>query len=166
MDKIYFPTKLNLALTTDGIPELRDVIHDAASLITLYRDSPKVKRLVNLSDMGASTALRPLCPTRWTCSEGALESIVTNYVPLRESLLQPASDRTAPGQTSDRRQAASPVGWRILVLFHGISLVLHLLRMTTPGPEQFVNFSFRSVRFVRMKLQFSSMPYSPTTGCF
>ena len=32
------------------------------------------------------------------------------------------------------------------------------------GPEQFVNFSFRSVHFVRMKLQFSSIPYSPTTG--
>ena len=31
-----------------------------------------------------------------------------------------------------------------------------------PGPEQFVNFSFRSVHFLRMKLQFSSIPYSPT----
>ena len=27
-----------------------------------------------------------------------------------------------------------------------------------------VNFSFRSVNFVRMKLQFSSIPYSPTIG--
>ena len=33
-----------------------------------------------------------------------------------------------------------------------------------PGPEQFVNFSFRSVHFVRMKLQFSSIPHSLTTG--
>ena len=30
------------------------------------------------------------------------------------------------------------------------------------GPEQFVSFSFRSVHFFRMKLQFSSIPYSPT----
>ena len=33
-----------------------------------------------------------------------------------------------------------------------------------PGAEQFVNFSFRSVHFVGMKLQFSSIPYSPTIG--
>ena len=33
-----------------------------------------------------------------------------------------------------------------------------------PWSEQFVNFSFRSVHFVRMKLQFSSIPYSPTIG--
>ena len=33
--------------------------------------------------------------------------------------------------------------------------------VTRPGPEQFVNFSCRSVHFVRMKLQFSSIPYSP-----
>ena len=32
------------------------------------------------------------------------------------------------------------------------------------GPEQSVNFSFRSVHFVRMKLQFSSIPYFPTIG--
>ena len=33
--------------------------------------------------------------------------------------------------------------------------------VTVPGPERFVNFSFRSVHFVRMKLQFSSITYSP-----
>ena len=33
-----------------------------------------------------------------------------------------------------------------------------------PGPEQFVNFSFRSVHFARMKLQLGSIPYSPTIG--
>ena len=32
------------------------------------------------------------------------------------------------------------------------------------GPEQFVNFSFRSVYFVRMKLQLSSISYYPTIG--
>ena len=32
------------------------------------------------------------------------------------------------------------------------------------GLEQLVNFSFRSVYFVRMKPQFSSIPYSTTTG--
>ena len=36
--------------------------------------------------------------------------------------------------------------------------------MSDVGPEQFVNFSFRSVHFVRMKLQFSSISYSPTIG--
>ena len=35
---------------------------------------------------------------------------------------------------------------------------------SVPGPEQLVYFSFRSVHFVRMKLQFSSIPYSPTKG--
>ena len=37
-------------------------------------------------------------------------------------------------------------------------------RSSAPGPEQFVHFSFRSVHFVRMKLHFSSIPYSPTIG--
>ena len=36
--------------------------------------------------------------------------------------------------------------------------------MFGPGSEQFVNFSFLSVNFVRMKLQFSSISYYPTIG--
>ena len=39
-----------------------------------------------------------------------------------------------------------------------------LIKPSRTGSEQFVNFSFRSVNFVRMELQFSSIPYSPTTG--
>ena len=39
-----------------------------------------------------------------------------------------------------------------------------MVRLCEPGPEQCVNFSFRSVHFVCMKLQFNSIPYSPTIG--
>ena len=123
--------RLNLVVkdSLDGIPELRDAIHEAASLISFYRDSPK--RLVNLSDMGASTALRPLCPTRWTCSEGALQSIMDNYMPLRESLLQLASDRTTRPEIQSK---ANGFARRMeeFTFFYGVSLALHLLRMTTP----------------------------------
>ena len=87
--------RLNLVVkdSLDGIPELRDVMHESGNLITFYRDSPK--RLVHLANTGSSSALRPLCPTRWTCSEGALESIIKNYRPLQDSLLELASDQTA-----------------------------------------------------------------------
>ena len=123
--------RLNLVVkdSLDGIPDLRDAVHGAASLINFYRDSPK--RLVNLANMGASSSLRPLCPTRWTCSEAALESILHNYRPLQDSLLQLASDQTA---RPDVRSKAS--GFANLMsefsFFHGICLSLHFLRMTTP----------------------------------
>ena len=51
-----------------------------------------------------------------------------------------------------------PLHWRCLTLF-----VVYFFTCES-GPEQFVNFSFRSVHFVRMNLQFSSIPYSPTIG--
>ena len=76
--------------------------------------------------MGASSSLRPPCPTRWTCSEGALESILTNYRALQDSLLQLASDGTT---RSDVRSKAN--GFANLMsefsFFHGICLCLHLL---------------------------------------
>ena len=40
----------------------------------------------------------------------------------------------------------------------------HSYVISASWPEQFVNFSFRSVYFVRMKLQFCTIPYSPTIG--
>lgn len=123
--------RLNLVVKDclDGIPELRDAVHEASSLITFYRDSPK--RLANLAGMGSSAALRPLCPTRWTCSEGALESILKNYMPLQDSLLALASDRTArPEVRSKANGFAKMMGE--FAFFYGVSLALHLLRMATP----------------------------------
>ena len=64
----------------DNTDELRDTVHEVGELITFIRDSPK--RLAQLVSMGSQISLHSLFPSRWTCSEASLDSILKNYSPL------------------------------------------------------------------------------------
>ena len=123
--------RLNLVVREcmDSIDELRDATHEAGQLINFIRDSPK--RLSHLITMGSQTSLRPLCPTRWTCSEAALSSVLSNYNALQETLVGVATDKTA---RPDIRSKAN--GFAKLMsefsFFYGLRLAHHIFLMTTP----------------------------------
>ncbi|XP_037077336.1 zinc finger MYM-type protein 1-like [Pollicipes pollicipes] len=89
--------RLNLVCqeALNGVREVRDAIQEVGRLVSFYRDSPK--RMVALEHAGAQMSLRPLCPTRWTCSEACLTSVVKQYGPLVTSLDELADD--AKGQS-------------------------------------------------------------------
>ena len=124
--------RLNLAVqeTLEAVREVYDSLHEVAKLVTFYKDSPK--RQVALEDAGAQSTLRPLCPTRWTCREGCLASIVANYPALVDSLQSIADDRaTRPPVASTASGFA-----RLLTefrFFFGLRLAQHVLRLTTPA---------------------------------
>jgi len=81
------------------IPHCRDAMNLIKDLISFVRDSPK--RLAWFSSFQASdtSALRPLCPTRWTMRVSSVESVLKNYSELI-SFLQDVSD-------TDRSDAGS-----------------------------------------------------------
>ncbi|KAF0294043.1 Zinc finger MYM-type protein 1 [Amphibalanus amphitrite] len=123
--------RLNLAVQDcmDGVRPLRDTIQETGRMIGFFRDSPK--RLSCLIHFGADKSLRPLCPTRWTCSEPALASVINNYTAVLSSLEAIADD---PSTRPDQASTASGHARRMqsFDFFFGLSLALHLLRMTTP----------------------------------
>ena len=123
--------RLNLAVQDcmDGVRSLRDTIQETARLIVFFRDSPK--RLCCLESFGAESTLRPLCPTRWTCSEPALASVIRNYTAVLDALEAIAENSsTGPDQASTASGHARRM--QSFEFFFGVSLALHLLRMTTP----------------------------------
>ena len=75
-----------------GVREMRDAVGEAARLIELFRHSPK--RLTCLRVAGASSSLRPLCPTRWTCLEPALRAVLDNWIAIRAALDDISHDKT------------------------------------------------------------------------
>ena len=123
--------RLNLAVQDcmDGVRPLRDAVQETARVIGFFRDSPK--RLCCLASFGAKSSLRPLCPTRWTCSEPALASLVRNYVAVLDTLEAIAEDASS---RPDVASTASGHARRMqsFDFFFGVCLALHLLRMTTP----------------------------------
>ena len=90
------------------------------------------KRQVNLRDAGASTALRPLCPTRWTCREGCLASIIENYVALGDSLEAIADDSSSRSTVASTASGFARL-LREFRFFFGVRLAHHVLRLTTPA---------------------------------
>ena len=71
----------------------------------------------------------------------ALASLIDNYIALRDSLLSLASDRTVRVEVSSKVSGFASLMAEFTFLY-GVSLALHLLRMTTPvvraiqGPKQ------------------------------
>ena len=86
--------RLNLvvqdSLTT--VMELENAVNLIGSLVTFVRDSPK--RLAGFAAEGPETALRPLCPTRWTCRDSSIRSVLQNYEQLVTFLEGLEEDRT------------------------------------------------------------------------
>ena len=128
--------RLNLVVQDclDGIRPLRDSIHEVAGIIRFFRDSNT--RQCCLANFGAESTLRPLCPTRWTCSEEALSSVTRNYDAIRAALDSIAEDRSTRPEVSTLASGFHRRMGTFDFLF-GLELSLHLLRMTTPVMRAF-----------------------------
>ena len=74
-----------------------------------------------------------------------------NYIALRDSLLALASDRTVRAEVSSKASGFARL-MAEFTFFYGVSLALHLLRMTTPvvraiqGPKQTVSATLTLVK--------------------
>ncbi|KAF0298328.1 hypothetical protein FJT64_004341 [Amphibalanus amphitrite] len=81
--------------------------------------------------MGSQSSLRPLCPTRWTCSESSITSIMKNYHPLRETLRSVAADKTVKPDVRSKANGFARL-MENFSFYYGLRLSLHILHMTTP----------------------------------
>jgi len=84
---------LNLCLqdTCRQIVAVRDAMDIAREIHKLINYSPKRKTLFTQLATGedrSSGTIKPLCPTRWTVRTAALESILTNYSTLMDTMQQ------------------------------------------------------------------------------
>ena len=81
---------LNVCLRDAGrkLVCLRDALEICRGIINLIRFSPKRLHLfsshLQASDTG--TALKPLCPTRWTARTAAIDAILKDHTLLMETL--------------------------------------------------------------------------------
>ena len=123
--------RLNLVVrdALDGVREVRDVVQEVSRLATFFRESPK--RLEIFQNAGDQVTLRPLCPTRWTCSEGYLLSLLSGYAQTLASLEEIAGD---PSNQPDVASAASGFARTMerFEFFFGLKLGLLLLGAVTP----------------------------------
>ncbi|KAF0288603.1 Zinc finger MYM-type protein 1 [Amphibalanus amphitrite] len=108
--------------------------------------------MVALQDAGAELSLRPLCPTRWTCREGCLASVVSNYGAIQDCL--DALAAPGPGKRSGVSATASGLAQQMgtFDFFFCLHLGLHLMRMVTPvmkavqGQKQTVAENLQMIR--------------------
>ena len=121
--------QLAVQATMTAVREVRDAIGEAAKLIEFFRHSPK--RLACLRVIGASSSLRPLCPTRWTCSEPALRSILDNWIAIRASLDDISHDRTTSVEAGSTGSGLLK-SMSSFDFWFGINLASHLFMMTNP----------------------------------
>ena len=147
--------RLNLVIrdALDGVREVRDVIREVSRIVTFFRDSPKW--LDVFQNTGDQATLRPLCPTRWTCGEGCLKSLLSGYAQTMTSLEEIADD---PSNRPDVASAASGFARTMqrLEFFFGLKLALLLLGAVTPvmrsvqGSSQSVAANVSMVKTLRL----------------
>ena len=113
----------------DDVPTVRDAVHAASDIIEFFRASHN--RELVLEDFGAETTLRPLCPTRWTCREPSLSSLLRNYEALRDALEAIEADRDNDGKIRSTASGHARCMSSFDFLF-GVMLCVRLLQMTTP----------------------------------
>ncbi|XP_066265791.1 zinc finger MYM-type protein 1-like [Branchiostoma lanceolatum] len=83
---------LNLCLqdTCRQIAVLRDALDLAREIDRLINYSPKRKTLFNINQQASGdetpSSIKPLCPTRWTVRTAAIESILSNYTTLMDTM--------------------------------------------------------------------------------
>lgn len=123
--------RLNLVVqdSFSTVRELRDVLHQLGRLVEFVRESPK--RLAGFAAKQPSSALRPLCPTRWLCREASVRSVLKCYRELVEYLEELAADTKANPEASS---TASGFAKEItsFSFYFGASLALKLLDAITP----------------------------------
>ena len=124
--------RLNLVVRSalDGVREVRDSVQGSSAVTNFIRDSPK--RLAAFQSTGPPTALRPLCPTRWTCSERCLGALLDNYTLTLSTLEAMAGDRAI---RPDIACAASGFARTLqsFEFFLGLKLALLLLAPAAPA---------------------------------
>ena len=123
--------RLNLVVkeALDGVREVRDVVQEVSRLVQFFRDSPK--RLAVFRDAGAQSTLRPMCPTRWTCSEACLTSLLVTYTETMASLEEIAEDRTTRPDVASTASGFSKAMEKF-EFFFGLKLALLLLGPVMP----------------------------------
>ena len=123
--------RLNLVVkeALDGVREVRDVVQEVSRLVQFFRDSPK--RLAVFRDAGAQSTLRPMCPTRWTCSEACLTSLLVTYTETMASLEEIAEDRTTRPDVVSTASGFSKAMEKF-EFFFGLKLALLLLGPVMP----------------------------------
>ena len=147
--------RLNLVVrdALDGIREVRDVIHEVSRLVIFFKDSPK--RLEVFQNTGDQETLRPLCPTRWTCSEGCLMSLLSGYEQTLASLEEIADDRSSRPDVASTASGFAKTMERF-EFFFGLKLALLLLSAATPvmkevqGSSQSVAANVSLVKSLRL----------------
>ena len=146
--------RLNLVVreALDGVREVRDVVQEVSRLVHFFRESPK--RLAIFKNAGAQNSLRPLCPTRWTCSEDCLASLLGSYAETLSSLEEIAGDRSTRPDVASTASGFAKNLQQFEFLF-GLKLALLLLEPVTPamksvqGGSQSVAANISLVRSVR-----------------
>ena len=111
---------LNLALQVSARqwPAYRDMLDYLKEIINLIRASPKQSTI--LADFQFEnpecswTALRPLCPTRWTTREQSTHSLLKNYSVVEDTLREIASTDKSDAGT----KANGLVNYMTTVTFH------------------------------------------------
>jgi hypothetical protein len=97
---------LNLALQESArqSPTYRDMLDYVKDIINLLRSSPKRSAILaqfqseSESPNVSQTALRPLCPTRWTTRERSINSLLINYSAIESTLSEiTETDRSDAG---------------------------------------------------------------------
>ena len=142
--------RLNLVIrdVLDGVREVRDVIQEVSRLVTFFRDSPK--RLEIFQNTGGQATLRPLCPTRWTCGEGCLNSLLSGYAQTMTSLEEINQPDVASAASGFARTMQR------FEFFFGLKLALLLLGAVTPvmlpvqGSSQSVAANVSMVKTLRL----------------
>ena len=115
------------AMTT--VRELQDALGEVSRLIEFFRNSPK--RLACLKGTGASSSLQPLCPTRWTCCEPALRSVLENWAAIRAAL-QEIGDDPSTAMEAGSTAAGFARNMDSFGFWFGVSLASLLFAMTNP----------------------------------
>ena len=73
---------------------VRDALDVTNELTSMVRNSPKLANLLisvslasrSMESMGKGAKLRPLCPTRWTCRTASLQSVLSSYPAILDTL--------------------------------------------------------------------------------
>ncbi len=82
---------LSVQQVAHKVKSIKEGLNFAMDMIQLIKLSPKrevvlekVKQQQELSSNASK--VKSLCPTRWTARTGAMQAIIDNYVPLRETM--------------------------------------------------------------------------------
>lgn len=121
--------------TAASIP-IRNALNIASDLHNLIKISPKrsafFQAIANDFNSGDITTLKPICGTRWTVRNKALQSIINNYEILEEVLAHISEERSEPGRRANGLQALM----QQFSSYFGLQLALDIFSVTEHCSKQ------------------------------